>query len=394
MAKRKELGLKLVFIYSLLLNSGAAFMWPLVTMYIDDYLHKSLLVSGISLLFISGFTIVGNYVGGYLFDHWSAYKTALIGISISTLAVLALVFFHGWPTFAILLIVVGFGDGINLTLLNSYATNIKSRDTRSVFNILYVGLNIGVVVGTTMVGYLLKYGVPVVFLTAAVFYIALWLLTWHYFDVDFSDYNSEDASSTAENGKVAPTAPAKSKVKLIYPICMMVFTVYLSYTLWESIMSVHMVRLGIPFEQYSLLWTVNGLMIVFGQPIVNWISEKLNVKISYQVFLGIFLFAVSFYFLVFARDFMAFLLIMIFLTIGEMIGLPDVPAWIDQLSSKHEKGKYQGTFNSLMSTGRAISPLFGGFVVEYMGYNPLFIFVSTLMLVALFTVIIIANKVK
>lgn len=394
MAKRKELGLKLVFIYSLLLNSGAAFMWPLVTMYIDNYLHKSLLVSGISLLFISGFTIIGNYVGGYLFDHWSAYKTALIGISISTLAVLALVFFHGWPTFALLLIVVGFGDGINLTLLNSYATNIKSRDTRSVFNILYVGLNIGVVVGTTMVGYLLKYGVPVVFLTAAVFYIALWLLTWHYFDVDFSDYNNDDAGSTEENGKVAPTAPAKSKVKLIYPICMMVFTVYLSYTLWESIMSVHMVRLGIPFEQYSLLWTVNGLMIVFGQPIVNWISEKLNVKISYQVFLGIFLFAVSFYFLVFARDFMAFLLIMIFLTIGEMIGLPDVPAWIDQLSSKHEKGKYQGAFNSLMSTGRAISPLFGGFVVEYMGYNPLFIFVSTLMLVALFTVIIIANKVK
>ena len=222
MKKRTELGLRLVFFYSLLLNSGAAFMWPLVTMYIDDYLHKSLLVSGVSLLFISGFTIIGNYIGGYLFDHWSAYKAALIGITVSTAAILALIFFHGWPTFAILMVVLGFGDGINLTLLNSYATNVKSKDTRTVFNILYVGLNIGVVIGTAMVGYLLKYGVAIVFMTAAVFYILLWLLTFVYFNIDFSDY---DNSIPKEEIKEEKEGILKSNVRLIYPICIMVFTV-------------------------------------------------------------------------------------------------------------------------------------------------------------------------
>lgn len=391
MRKRKELGLKLVFIYSLLLNSGAAFMWPLVTMYIDNYLHKSLLVSGISLLFISGFTIVGNYVGGYLFDHWSAYKASMIGITISTLAIIALIFYHGWPTFAILLVVLGFGDGINLTLLNSYATNVKSKDTRTVFNMLYVGLNIGVVIGTAMVGYLLKYGVAIVFLAATIFYVALWVLTLFYFNVDFSDYEANPDESAETKGK--NTSPLRSNVRLIYPIVMMVFAVYLSYTLWESVMSVHMVKLGIPFEEYSLLWTVNGLLIVFGQPLVNYVSKRLKIRIAHQVFLGIFLFAIAFYFLIVAKTFPVFLGIMIFLTIGEMIGLPDVPAWIDELSTKQEKGKYQGMFNALMSAGRAISPLFAGFVIEAFGYNPLFIFVATLMLISLLAVVV-ANRHK
>ncbi|MCT6823395.1 MAG: MFS transporter, partial [Apilactobacillus sp.] len=315
MKKRTELGLRLVFFYSLLLNSGAAFMWPLVTMYIDDYLHKSLLVSGVSLLFISGFTIIGNYIGGYLFDHWSAYKAALIGITVSTAAILALIFFHGWPTFAILMVVLGFGDGINLTLLNSYATNVKSKDTRTVFNILYVGLNIGVVIGTAMVGYLLKYGVAIVFMTAAVFYILLWLLTFVYFNIDFSDY---DNSIPKEEIKEEKEGIFKSNVRLIYPICIMVFTVYLSYTLWESVMSVHMVKMGIPFEAYSMLWTVNGLMIVFGQPILNYVSKRLKIHLNHQVFLGVFIFAISFYFLVYAKTFPVFLAIMIFLTFGEM----------------------------------------------------------------------------
>lgn len=390
MRKRKELGLKLVFIYSLLLNSGAAFMWPLVTMYIDNYLHKSLLVSGISLLFISGFTIIGNYVGGYLFDHWSAYKASMIGITISTLAIIALIFYHGWPTFAILLVILGFGDGINLTLLNSYATNVKSRDTRTVFNMLYVGLNIGVVIGTAMVGYLLKYGISVVFIAATSFYVALWLLTLIYFNVDFSNYRTNDNESNNVNDN--KVSLSKSKIKLIYPICLMVFTVYLSYTLWESVMSVHMVKLGISFEAYSTLWTVNGLLIVFGQPLVNYISKRLKIRINHQVFLGVFLFAMAFYFLVIAKTFPAFLGIMIFLTIGEMIGLPDVPAWIDELSTKEEKGKYQGMFNALMSAGRAISPLFAGFVIESYGYNPLFIFVATLMLVSLIIVMAVSRQ--
>ncbi|MEJ6400058.1 MDR family MFS transporter [Nicoliella lavandulae] len=377
--KAKEIGMKPVLIYTTLLNAGSSCLWPLTTMYMHDYLHRSLTESGLILFIMSLFMIAGNYTGGYLFDHWSAYKTALISILISTVSIIALTFLHSWPYFAILLIIHGFGDGVSLTLINSYASTIKSKSPRYVFNTLYVGLNIGVVIGTAMVGYLLKFGVTTVFAVTAAFYLVLLVMAIKLFDIDFSeyDYNRQVKSSDSSDFH---------SLKLLLAICFLIFSIYLSYAIWESVMPIHMTQLGMSFEQYSTIWTVNGLMIVFGQSLVSKIGRRF--EISKQVSFGVFLFAVSFLFLVFDHEYSTFILTIIFLTVGEMIGLPDLPAWIDSLASDSQKGMYQAFFSISMSLGRAVGPLYAGAFVEYFNYNSLFIFSFALIMVAIMLVLI------
>nr|WP_279404221.1 hypothetical protein [Secundilactobacillus kimchicus] len=68
---RHEIRLPMLFLATLLLNAGAAFMWPLTTIYMNKMLHKSLTTAGMTLLIMSLMMMVGNYVGGRLFDHWS-----------------------------------------------------------------------------------------------------------------------------------------------------------------------------------------------------------------------------------------------------------------------------------------------------------------------------------
>lgn len=75
-------------------------MWPLTTMYMHNYLHQTLTTAGMVMLFMSIAMMAGNYVGGWLFDHWSQYRTALIGVGLSTLAIFLLIFIHGWPWIA------------------------------------------------------------------------------------------------------------------------------------------------------------------------------------------------------------------------------------------------------------------------------------------------------
>lgn len=181
--KRSEIRFSSVILYSLILNAGAAFMWPLVTVYMHNYLHKSLTLAGMTILVMSVFMMIGNYLGGYLFDRWSPYKTAIISVVISMSAIIGLVFFHGWPMFSILLLFVGFGDGACMTLLNSYAASIKTRSTRAIFNVLYIGQNVGIVIGTLMVGFLLSHGVTTVFIVAAIFYFILLVITLIDFNV-------------------------------------------------------------------------------------------------------------------------------------------------------------------------------------------------------------------
>ncbi|WP_395320183.1 MFS transporter [Fructilactobacillus frigidiflavus] len=365
---RSEIRLSSVLIYSLLLNSGAALMWPLITVYMHNTLHESLTVAGIVMFIMSCFMVIGNYLGGIFFDRWSPYKSAIISIIVAMLPIMLLVFFNGWPMFAILLFVYGIGEGASLTILNSYAAKVRSKSTRYVFNSLYIGINVGVVVGTTAVGYLMKFGVPVVFSVASFFYVILLLMTIFEFKVDFSKAQPRVTHNVKQSQGEKPVNPLASR--LIFSICMMVFCIYLSYTLWESVMPVHMESLQISFEKYSYIWPINGLLIVFVQPIINRIGR--HFKMVHQVALGVFIFALSFFMLIFAKQYAWFIVIMIILTFGEMNGLPSIPAWIDNLADEKQKGRYQGMFNIFMSFGRAVGPLFGGILVEWLNYGALF----------------------
>lgn len=146
-------------------------------------------------------------------------------------------------------------------------------------------------------------------------------------------------------------------------------------------MAVHMTNMGIPFYAYSLLWTLNGVLIIVGQPLVNKLSPY--VRLSSQIIVGILIFASSFILLIFARNLWAFVLDFVLLTIGEMASFAGLPAWIAQLTTVNEAGHYQGLLNIMMSIGRAIGPLYGGFVIDHGNYQELFISVFLLMTVTL-----------
>lgn len=368
---QKEVRLRWLFLANLLNNAGAAFMWPLTTIYMHNYLKQSLTFSGIVLFLMSMAMIAGNYLGGHLFDHWRPCFTALLGGGISTVMLATLIFWHSlWP-YAIGLIIVGFGDGISMTVVNAYAATVTTRSNRYVFNMLYLALNVGVVIGTLLVGYLLDLGISVVFIVTTICYLGLMAIT-------ISTFNVTPAHRTATaTTKAADTTPSNHR-QLIWMICLMIFTIYLSYALWESILSVHMTNLGIPFRRYSEVWTINGLLIIVSQPIVSLFNERF--KIGTQIGFGITLFALSFLGLVFARQYVDFIIIMVVLTIGEVIGLPIAPAWVDDMAADDQRGKYQGRYNMALSLGRAVGPLFGGMMVAQFSYSLLFITVTVLML--------------
>ena len=373
MAKQRQVKLKWVALASLLNNTGAAFLWPLTTMYMHNYLHESLTTAGIVMLFISICMMAGNYLGGWLFDHWDQYKTAVLGVSLSTLAIFALIFEHGWPWFAVLMMLNSFGDGMNMTIVNSYGSLVSAHSSRYVFNYIYMAYNVGVVIGTLAVGVLLPISVVLVFSVAAVFYGLLMLVVIFALNVQVK----LPAKAAAVKRSQATRSHHRILV-LIWLILINYTTIHLSYSLWESVMAVHMTNMGIPFYAYSLLWTLNGVLIIVGQPLVNKLSPY--IKLSNQIMVGLLIFASSFLLLIFARSLWAFALDFVILTVGEMTSFAGLPAWISQLTTVNETGHYQGLLNITMSIGRAIGPLYGGFVIDQGNYQDLF--VSVFLLIA------------
>ena len=376
MAKQRQVKLKWVALASLLNNTGAAFLWPLTTMYMHNYLHESLTTAGVVMLLMSICMMVGNYLGGWLFDHWDQYQTAILGVTISTVAIFTLIFAHGWPWFAILMMLNSLGDGINMTIVNSYGSLVSDHSSRYVFNYIYMAFNVGVVIGTLAVGVLLPISVVLVFTVATVFYFLLALVVVFALKVRVP----LPPKTPRSREKLASRSHQQALV-LIWLILLNFVTIHLSYSLWESVMAVHMTNMGIPFYAYSLLWTLNGVLIIVGQPLVNKLSPY--VCLSSQIMVGILIFASSFILLIFARNLWAFVLDFVLLTIGEMASFAGLRSWIAQLTTVNEAGHYQGLLNIMMSIGRAIGPLYGGFVIDHGNYQELFISVFLLMTVTL-----------
>ena len=155
-------------------------------------------------------------------------------------------------------------------------------------------------------------------------------------------------------------------------------------------MAVRITDAGLPFVAYSSLWTINGVIIVVGQPLVPLLAKVM--KLRTQIELGIFVFAVSFLLLTFAHSFAMFVVAFVILTLGEMTGLPAVPAYIDQLTDPSETGKYQGLPNVAMSIGRAIGPFYGGLIVDRLNYETLFVSAFGMILVTLLYVAAYARQ--
>lgn len=380
----KTLKIRWIVAASLLNNTGAALLWPLTTVYMHEYLGESMTIAGVVMFVMSLCMMAGNYLGGYLYDRWNPYWAAVVPVVFATVAALLLIFWHRWPFFAIWLCIISFSDGSSLTVINSYGTKVPGQTTRYVFNMLYMAMNIGVVIGTLLVGVLLPISPVLVFTTTTIFYGLFLFITVHFFNVPL-DHHTQHHHAEKETHKSSAHG-----VHIVYAICTCLMTIYLSYVLWETVMSVRITNMNIPFFAYSLLWTINGGVIMVGQPLVNKLANYIDVR--RQIIWGLAIFASSFILLIFARTFTMFVIDFLILTVGEMTGIPAVPAYIAQLTDPSETGHYQGLPNVAMSIGRAIGPLYGGLVIDHFNYEILFLTVSVMMFLTLSVVVFLTRS--
>lgn len=368
---KKTLTLKWLFLGSLITNTGISFIWPLTTIYMHEYLGEPLTVSGIVLFFNSVSMMFGNLIGGRLFDKWSPYRTILTGIALDVTTALALIFFHGWPAYPLFLVLMGFGSGLVNTALNSYATLSTSRRSSYVFNVLYFMQNLGLVIGTLIVGYVLPLGIAYIFALAFVLFLLFFIVALRHFNV----------TPRPSAKRVKETGPRQHNAHLVNITLLLttLFLTWVAYEQWQSNISTFMLHLGMTVRDYSFLWTFNAVLIVLGQPVLTMFDDWLTAHLRLRLGVGFTLFGTAFLLLIPAHSYWMFILAMGVLTLGEILALPSVATYVDLYTSPAEKGRFQGYVQMFASAGRAVGPLAGALVIEAVGYHPLFLALAVIL---------------
>lgn len=368
--------------------TGGSFLWPLNTIYMHNELGKSLAFAGLILMFNQGATIIGNLIGGILFDKFSPYKTILCATILTTAAAVVLSLNHHILSYSLMLILIGFGTGATWPVMFAMAGSIWPEGGRRAFNAIYVAQNLGVALGATIGGFVASISFDYIFIANAflfLVFLSLVLFTFKGFDKERD--RQMHTSILEQRGKIEN----KSVFTGLIILSIGYFVSWLAYSQWQSTIASHTQDLGIPLSQYSTLWAINGFLIVCAQPLLKflkWRSQKTYIVAGTAIFIVSYLIAMT------AKEFSFFAVAMVILTIGEMLVWPAIPTIADKMAPKGRAGFYQGFINSVAAAGRMLGPILGGLVVDHCNIHVLFYILVGILLIPFVTTALFDRNMK
>ncbi|EJA1952778.1 MFS transporter [Staphylococcus pseudintermedius] len=368
--------------------TGASFLWPLNTIYMNEELDKSLSTAGLVLMVNSFGMIVGNLLGGTLFDKLGGYRTIMLGTIVSLCATILLNFFHGWPWYAIWLIMLGFGGGLIIPAIYAMAGAVWPQGGRQTFNAIYLAQNIGVALGAALGGFVAELSFNYIFMANLAMYVIFFFIALFQFNMDYQA--TVKHQETLEN--VAHIQNKKHFTALIL-LCVMFALCWIAYVQWQTTIASFTQSIGISMSQYSLLWTVNGVLILVGQPLILPIIHLIKGQLKKQLYFGLVVFILSFFVTSFATSFSIFVVGMVIMTFAEMFVWPAVPTIANNLAPKGREGVYQGIVNSASTVGKAFGPLVGGILVDVFNMQIMFLSMIGLLVIAMAFLTIYDRKV-
>lgn len=366
--------------------TGSSFLWPLNTIYMNEQLDKSLTMAGFVLMINSFGMVIGNLLGGNLFDKLGGYPTIMIGTVICLISTTLLNFFHGWPWYAVWLVALGFGGGMIIPAIYALAGAAWPQGGRQTFNAIYLAQNLGVAIGAASGGFVAELSFNYIFIANLLMYVAFAVVAITQFNIklDVKVKSNDTMSLLSKQNRVQFIA--------LSLLCVMFSICWIAYIQWESTIASFTQEINMSMSQYSLLWTVNGIMILVAQPLIMPVIRLLKGNLKYQMVVGIAIFIMSFLVTSFAEQFSVFMIGMIILTLGEMFVWPAVPTIANQLAPKGKEGAFQGYVNSAATVGKAFGPLIGGVLVDTFNMQAMFLSMIGLLVIAVFFLMIYDRK--
>lgn len=144
--------------------------------------------------------------------------------------------------------------------------------------------------------------------------------------------------------------------------------IWLANSLWGTGVAPHIADQGMNFSMYSLLWTLNGLLIFAAQPITSWMKRTIAVPLTSQLTWSAIFYGLAYVVIWFLPFYSGFLLAMALATLGEMLVSPAVPAFLAARAGR-EAPFYMGVSGGIASIGRMIGPYVLGLTYDHGGLD-------------------------
>lgn len=340
---------------------GLSFLWPVNSIYIHTDLHKSMALAGLILMIYSGAGLFGSFLGGWLYDRVGAFSVLLGSLIVSAVCILLPAFTPNFAVYVAVMAVFGTTSAMFFPVMSAVAGHAWPSGGRRAFNFLYVSNNLGVAAGTALGGALAAWSFHAVFYGIAICYVGVIGVLCFLLKQPLRDIHDGIRSKSMTDLQPFVTPLPWGGLMILFSAYVLAWAVYVQ---WQATVSVYMQATGYSLGLYSLLWTMNGLLIFAGQPLVSFVTRRVS-SLAFHMVGGTALFGLSFIVLLDAHHYSVYVFAMVLTTLGEIFVWPAVPAAVAQIAPANRLGLLQGVVGSCATGGRMVGPILGGILYDH-----------------------------
>ena len=373
------------------INRAGTMVLPFLTKYLKDDLHFSYSQVGTIMVFFGLGSMAGSWLGGKLSDKVGFYRIMVFSLFVSGVMLLLLQFLTSFVSLCagmfVLMTVADMYRPAMFVSLGAYAT--AENRTRAL-TLVRLAINLGFGAGPAIGGLLiLLVGYKGLFWAdggTCILAIVLFVLLIKEVEISKKQVQHSDLIETRQS--VFSDKP----FWVFLGSCMV--TGVLFFQLFTTIPLYHTLQFGMTELQTGLLLTFNGLLVfLLEMPIVGYIERKKIDKVQ-VVNWGCLCMAISM-FLMLANFWAGMLVIMMtFMTFGEMFSFPFSNSFAISRAPKGHEGRYMAIFTMSFSLAHIISAKLGMTIIDNFGYQVNWIFMGCLGLLGVWMGIWVTKLVK
>lgn len=340
------------------LTSGSSSMlWPFLTVYI--YERLGLPLTTITLLFtIRAVTsILSTSIVGPMMDQIGRKRLMIASLIASALLFVGMTFSSTLPAWVIALAVQGlvlpvFNIGVNAMV----ADLIPSDQRTGAYSLSRTASNAGIAIGPVIGGTLAIISFEMVFYATSIAFLILSVL------VGFFLVETNPRATARNLGILLSDEGGYRRVLADTPfvlfIGMQVLLVMASSHLFSLLPVYVSQNYRLNENEYSILLTINAVMVVFLQYSVTWFSRKFR---PFSVIAtGALLYAFGLFSISFGSMLPHFAISMAIATLGELLVAPTSTALVADHAPVNMRARYMGMLNIIYPVSTGIGPVIGG----------------------------------
>lgn len=147
------------------------------------------------------------------------------------------------------------------------------------------------------------------------------------------------------------------------------FFIWLANCVWNNGVSPYTISRGMPEWNYSILWTLNGILIFVAQPLISWIKRVFAATELRQMTASAVFYMLGYVMILSFHTYPSMVLAMVLITLGEMLISPAIPSFISDHTGKSAPF-YLGLVGGMGVAGRVVGPYAMGVLFDWNGLVP------------------------